>query len=63
LLLIGRVVVVVVVLVVAAILAVRGYPPEEIIGPMLVLVAGAVAVADRLLSIGPVQPISAVARS
>jgi hypothetical protein len=42
---------------------VRGYPPEEIIGPMLVLVAGAVAVADRLLSIGPVQPISAVARS
>jgi len=63
LLLIGRIVVVVVVLAVAAVLTVKGYPPEEIIGPMLVLVAGAVAAADRLLGIGPVQPVSAVTRS
>jgi len=63
LLLIGRIVVVVVVLVIAAVLAVRGYPLEQIIGPMLVLVAGAVAATDRLLGIGPVPPVSAAARS
>jgi hypothetical protein len=63
LLLIGRIVVVVLVLVVAAVLAVRGYPPEEITGPILVLVAGAVAAADQLLSVGSRQPVSAVTTS
>lgn len=62
-LLIGRIVVVVVVLVVAAVLVVSGYPLEEVIGPMLVLVSGAVAATDRLVGIGPVSPVSAVARS
>jgi hypothetical protein len=63
LLLIGHIVVVVLVLVVAAVLAVRGYPPEEITGPMLVLVTGAVAATDRLLSVSSRQPVSAVTTS
>jgi len=63
LLLIGRIVVVVLVLIVAAVLAVRGYPPEEIMGPMFVLVAGAVTAADRLFSVGSVRLVSAATRS
>jgi hypothetical protein len=62
-LLIGRIVVVVPVLIVAAVFALRGYPPDEIAGPMLVLVAGAVAAADRLVSAGRAQPASALPRS
>jgi hypothetical protein len=58
-LLIGRIVIVITVLVVAAVLAVRGYPPDEIAGPMLVLVTGAVAAVDRL-SVGCAQPASAL---
>lgn len=45
---IWRIVVVLAVLVLAVILALRGYPPEAITGPVLVLVAGAVAAADRV---------------
>jgi hypothetical protein len=59
-LLIGRIVIVITVLVVAAVFAVRGYPPGEIVGPMLVLVAGAVAAVDRLVSVGRAQPASAL---
>jgi hypothetical protein len=62
-LLIGRIVVVIAVLVVAAVFAVRGYPPGEIAGPMLVLVAGTVAVVDRLVSVGRGQPTSALPMS
>jgi hypothetical protein len=62
-LLIGRIVIVIAVLVVAAVFAVRGYPPGEIAGPMLVLVAGAVAVVDRLVSVGRAQPASALPMS
>jgi hypothetical protein len=58
---IGRIVVVVSVLLVVAVFVVRGYPLEEIVGPMLVLVAGTVAAADRLVSGGPIPhaPVSA----
>ncbi len=59
-LLIGRIVIVITVLVVSAVFAVRGYPPGEIAGPMLVLVAGAVAAVDRLVSVGGAQPSSAL---
>ncbi len=62
-LLIGRIVIVVTVLVVAAVFAMRGYPPDEIAGPMLVLVAGAVAAGDRLVSVGHAQPASALPMS
>jgi hypothetical protein len=62
-LLIGRIVIIVTVLVVAAVFAMRGYPPDEIAGPMLVLVAGAVAAGDRLVSVGPAQPASALPMS
>lgn len=60
---IGRIVVVVTVFVVAAVLAVKGYPPDEITGEMLVLVAGAIAAADRLVSVDPVQPACALPTS
>jgi hypothetical protein len=59
-LLIGRIVIVVTVLVVAAVFVTRGYPPDEIAGPLLVLVAGAVAAGDRLVSVGHAQPASAL---
>ena len=52
----GRIVIVVLVLVVAVVLAVQGYPPEEIAGPMLVLVAGTIAAAERLVRVGDVPP-------
>jgi hypothetical protein len=44
-----RVVVVLAVLIFAVILAVRGYPPGAITGPVLMLVAGAVTAAGRLV--------------
>lgn len=44
-----RVVVVIAVLILAVVFALRGYPPEAITGPMLVLVAGAVTAAGRLV--------------
>lgn len=59
-LLLGRIVIVITVLVVVAVLAVQGYPPDEIAGPMLVLVTGAVAAVDRLVSVGRAQPASAL---
>jgi hypothetical protein len=62
-LLIGRIVIVVTVLVVAGVFAVRGYPPGEIAGPMLVLVAGAVAVVERLVGEGRAQSASALPMS
>ncbi len=43
-----RVVIVLAVLILAVVLALRGYPPEAITGPVLVLVAGAVTAANRL---------------
>ena len=53
---IGRIVIVISVLVVAAVLAVKGYSPDEITGPMLVLVAGAVTAADPLAGTGHGHP-------
>lgn len=55
----GRIVIVIVVLVVVVVFAVQGYPPEAITGPMLVLVSGAVAAADRLVGSGHGHPASA----
>jgi hypothetical protein len=45
-------VVVLVVVVLAVVLALRGYPPKAITGPVLVLVGGAVAAVDRLVGVG-----------
>ncbi|MBV8996021.1 MAG: hypothetical protein JO287_20490 [Pseudonocardiales bacterium] len=42
-------VVVLAVLILAALLALRGYPPGAITGPVLMLVAGAVSAAGRLV--------------
>lgn len=55
-----RIVIVVAVLVLAVVLALRGYPPEAITGPVLVLVAGAVAAVDRLLGVQRVRTASAL---
>jgi hypothetical protein len=44
-----RTVIVLAVLVLAVVFALRGYAPEAITGPVLVLVAGAIAAADRLV--------------
>ncbi|MGH3961706.1 MAG: hypothetical protein ACRDRY_00370 [Pseudonocardiaceae bacterium] len=54
-----RIVIVLAVLVLAVVLALRGYPPEAITGPVLVLVVGAVAAADRLVGVQRVQTVSA----
>lgn len=54
-----RMVIVLAVLVLAVILALRGYPPGAITGPVLVLVAGAVAAADRLVGLRQVRTVSA----
>jgi hypothetical protein len=56
-----RVVVVLAVLVLAVVLALRGYPPGTIAGPVLVLVAGTVAAADRLVGVQGVRAVSALA--
>jgi hypothetical protein len=53
-----RIVVVLTVLVLAVVLALRGYAPEAITGPVLVLVAGAVAAADRLVGAQRVRAVS-----
>ena len=55
-----RVVVVLVVMVLAVVLALRGYPVGAITGPVLVLVAGAVAAADRLTGVPRVGPVLAL---
>ncbi|MGH3934362.1 MAG: hypothetical protein ACRDS1_05200 [Pseudonocardiaceae bacterium] len=55
-----RIVVVLAVLVLAVVLALRGYAPAAITGPVLVLVAGAVAAADRLIGVQRVRPVSAL---
>jgi hypothetical protein len=55
-----RIVVVLTVLALAGVLAVRGYSPEAIAGPILVLVAGAVAAAERLVGIAHTRPVSAL---
>ncbi len=54
-----RVVVVVAVLVLAVVLAARGYAPGTITAPVLMVVAGAVAAADRLVDGRPVRPVPA----
>jgi len=53
-----RIVVVLTVLALAVVLAVRGYPPEAITGPIVVLVAGTVAAADRLVGMPRTRPVS-----
>ena len=58
-----RMVMVLVVLVVAVVLALRGYSPEAITGPVLVLLVGAVAAADRLVDVRRVRPVSALPAS
>jgi hypothetical protein len=54
-----RTVIVLAVLVLAVIFAVRGYAPEAITGPVLVLVAGGIAAADRLVGIQRGRAVSA----
>jgi hypothetical protein len=49
-----------VVLILAVLFALRGYAPEAIIGPVLALVAGAVATIDRLVGVQRVRPVSAL---
>jgi hypothetical protein len=58
-----RVVVVLVVVVLAVVLALRGYPPKAITGPVLVLVGGAVAAVDRLVGVGRRRRVSALLAS
>lgn len=55
-----RVVVVLVVVVLAVVLALWGYAPGAITGPVLVLVGGAVAAAERLVGVGRGRPVSAL---
>lgn len=57
---IGRIVIVLAVFVLAVVLALRGYSPVAITGPMMVLVAVAVAAADRLVVVQRVRPVSAL---
>lgn len=58
-LLICRTVIVLAVLVLAVVFALRGYSPEAITGPALVLVAGAIAAADRLVGVQRGRAVSA----
>jgi len=53
-----RIVVVLAVLVLAVVLTLRGYPPEAITGPILVLVAGTVAATDRLFGLEGARSVS-----
>jgi hypothetical protein len=46
------------VLVLAVVFALRGYSPEAITGPALVLVAGVIAAADRLVGAQRARPAS-----
>jgi hypothetical protein len=54
-----RTVIVLAVLVLAVVFALRGYSPEAITGPALVLVAGVIAAADRLVGAQRERPASA----
>jgi hypothetical protein len=58
-----RCVVVLLVLVLAVVLALQGYAPGDITGPVLMLVAGAVAVTDRLIGVQRVRAVSALPSS
>lgn len=60
LLLVCRVVVMLAVVVLAVVLALWGYPPGTIAGPVLVLVAGGVWAADRLVGVQRVHAVSAL---
>lgn len=60
LLLICRAAVLVAVVVLATIFALRGYAPGTIPGPVLVLVAGAVAAADRFIGVQRARVVSTV---
>jgi hypothetical protein len=53
-----RTVIVLAVLVLAVVFALRGYSPEAITGPALVLVAGVIAAADRLVGAQRARPAS-----
>jgi hypothetical protein len=55
-----RTVIVLAVVVLAVVFALRGYAPGLITGPVLVLVAGAVAAADRLVGAQQERPASAL---
>jgi hypothetical protein len=56
-----RVVVMLAVLVLVVVLALRGYPPGSVVGPLLVLAAGTVAAADRLVGVQGARAVSALA--
>lgn len=62
LLLICRVVMVFLVLLVLVVFALRGYSPEIITDPVLVLMAGAIAAADQLVGVWRVRAASALAQ-
>lgn len=51
-----RTLIVLVVLVLAVVFALRGYSPEAITGPALVLVVGVIAAADRLVGAQQARP-------
>lgn len=53
-----RIVIVLAVVVLAVVLVVRGYSPEAITGPVLVLGGGAVAVAEQFSGVQGVQAVS-----
>ena len=57
---IGHIVVVLAVFVLAVVLALRGYTPGAITGPLLVLVAVSVEAADQLVGVQQVRPVSAL---
>ena len=53
-----RIVIVLAVVVLAMVLVVRGYSPESITGPVLVLMGGAIAVAERFNGVQGVQAVA-----
>lgn len=55
-----RTVIVLAVLVLAVFFASRGYAPEAITGPVLVLVVGAITAADRLVGVQRGRAVSAL---
>ncbi len=57
---IGRIVILLAIFVYAVVLVLRGYSPGAITGPVLVLVAVAVAAADQLVGVQRVRPVSAL---
>lgn len=54
------IVIVLAMLVLAVVLALRGYSPQAITGPVLVLVVGTVAAAERLIGVQGARAISTV---